>query len=86
MRPIWYDCLKQRQRRHGPLRLKDIRQELLYTPLFFEFHGGAVANLRKLVDLVIVDVGGLCQQEKQPVQEQCAHYIVVSRGPDRISE
>jgi len=54
--------------------------------LFFEFHGEAVANLRKLVDLVIVDVGGLCQEEKQPVLEQCTHYIVVSRDPDRIPE
>lgn len=33
IRPIWYDCLKQQRRRHGPLRLKDIRQVLLDSPL-----------------------------------------------------
>ena len=49
--------------------------------------GEAVANLRKLVDLVIVDVGGLCQEEKQPgAGSNVPTNIVVSRDPDRIPE
>lgn len=54
-------------------------------PGYFRYHAGAVANLRQLTDCLIVDVGGLPQAEKQPLVEQCSHYIVISRLPEAVS-
>jgi len=48
-------------------------------PDFFKYHARAVENLRSLTDIVLVDVGGMPQPEKQPLLEQCTHYIIISR-------
>jgi len=54
-------------------------------PDYFRYHARAVANLRRLVDILLVDVGGMPQPEKKPLVEQCTHYVVISRIPDAIS-
>ena len=39
-----------------------------------------------MVDLALVDVGGVPDPVKTPVVEKCSHYIVISRYPDRVQE
>lgn len=53
---------------------------------FFDYHIQAVANLRQVVDLVIVDVGGKPQTEKEPLVEQCTHAVIISREPGLVPE
>ena len=53
---------------------------------YFVYHAKAVANLRDVVDLVLVDVGGMVQSEKIPLVEKCTHYIVVSKDPQVIQQ
>ncbi|MGI0485878.1 CRISPR-associated ring nuclease Crn3/Csx3 [Pantanalinema rosaneae CENA516] len=53
---------------------------------YFQYHADAIANIRTVMDIVLVDVGGLPQPEKAPVVAQCTHYIVISSKPDRIQE
>lgn len=53
---------------------------------FFDYHAKAVLNLRRVVDLVIVDVGGKPQREKVPVVEQCTHAIIISRAANLVEE
>ena len=53
---------------------------------YFEYHARATENIRKVVDLALVDVGGVPDPVKTPVVEKCSHYIVISRYPDRVQE
>lgn len=53
-------------------------------PAYFDYHAQAVANLREVVDLVLVDVGGKTQTEKIPLVKQCTHYIVISSIPSLV--
>jgi len=52
---------------------------------FFAYHTQAVANLRRVVDLVIVDVGGKPQPEKVPLVGQCTHAAIISRAPELVA-
>ncbi|MGY2801167.1 CRISPR-associated ring nuclease Crn3/Csx3 [Thermostichus sp. MS-CIW-25] len=54
------------------------------TPEFFGFHAQAILALRRQKSLVIVDVGGKVDPQKQPILEACSHYLVVSRDPEAI--
>jgi CRISPR-associated protein Csx3 len=51
---------------------------------YFDYHSQVVSNLRGLADLVLVDVGGKTQPEKDLLAEQCTHYLIISRDPDLI--
>lgn len=42
----------------------------------------AVAHIREVVDLLLVDVGG--KPDQHELVEQCTHYIVISKDPDEI--
>jgi CRISPR-associated protein Csx3 len=55
-----------------------------FTPEFFSFHAQAILALRRQKSLVIVDVGGKVDPQKQPILEACSHYLVVSRDPEAI--
>ncbi|NJL41358.1 MAG: hypothetical protein HC899_35105 [Leptolyngbyaceae cyanobacterium SM1_4_3] len=59
-------------------------QELLAA--FFAYHEAAVMNLRRVVDLVIVDVGGKAQPEKMGVRDRCTDGIIISRVPELVQE
>lgn len=65
-------------------RVHEHPQATELLPAYFQYHAGGTANLRELVDLVLVDVGGKIQPEKQPLLEQCTHYIIISRSPDLV--
>ena len=53
-------------------------------PGYFQYHARAVKNVRSLTNLALVDVGGRPQPEKEPLLEQCTHYIIISRSPEDI--
>ncbi len=55
-------------------------------PEYFAYHGKAVENIRKVVDLALVDVGGKEDAVKKPVIDQCSHYIIISKCPEKIQE
>ena len=54
------------------------------TEGFFPDQGRAIANLRRQKRLVIVDVGGMVQPEKQFILEACTHYLIISSKPEEI--
>lgn len=51
---------------------------------YFKYHAQATANIRQVVNLALVDVGGVPNPVKTPVVEQCSHYIVISNDPDKV--
>lgn len=54
------------------------------TPEFFGYHAEAILALRRRKALVIVDVGGMVQPEKQPILEACSHYLIISSRPEVV--
>lgn len=56
------------------------------TAQFFPYHAQAILGLRRQKSLVIVDVGGMVQPEKQPVLEACSHYLIISSKPKEIDK
>jgi CRISPR-associated protein Csx3 len=55
-------------------------------PFFFDRHTNATVNLREVLDLIIVDLGGRIQPEKHLLIERCTHSIIISKDPDKIPE
>ncbi len=51
---------------------------------YFNYHAQATSNIREMVDLALVDVGGVPDPVKSSVVEQCSHYIVISNDPDKV--
>jgi CRISPR-associated protein Csx3 len=54
------------------------------TPHFFPYHAQAILQLRRQKSLIIVDVGGMVQPEKQPILEACSHYLIISSQETEI--
>lgn len=55
-------------------------------PAFFDYHEAAVMNLRRVVDLVIVDVGGRVESAKAGVRDRCTHAVIISRAPELVAQ
>ncbi len=55
------------------------------TEEFFPYHAQSILQLRRQKSLVIVDVGGMVQPEKQPILEACSHYLIISSNDDAIA-
>lgn len=55
------------------------------TDRFFTYHAQAILQLRRQKHLVLVDVGGIVQPEKQPILEACSHYLIISAKRDAIA-
>lgn len=51
---------------------------------YFKYHAQATANIRQVVNLALVDVGGVPDPVKTPVVEQCSHYIAISNDADKV--
>ncbi|MDY7006105.1 MAG: CRISPR-associated protein Csx3 [Cyanobacteriota bacterium] len=51
---------------------------------YFDYHAKAIKNIRDVMDIVLVDVGGMVQDEKKPILEQCTHYIIISRYEEEV--
>jgi CRISPR-associated protein Csx3 len=54
------------------------------APHFFPYHAQAILQLRRHKSLVLVDVGGMVQPEKQPILEACTHYLIISSNAEAI--
>lgn len=53
---------------------------------FFQARSEEAGKIRRVIDLTLVDVGGIPDPVKQPVLEQCTHYIVISSDHNKIQE
>ncbi|WP_448573211.1 CRISPR-associated protein Csx3 [Trichothermofontia sp.] len=51
---------------------------------FFSDRAQELANIRQVVDLTLVDVGGKPDPVKLPVIEQCTHYWVISNDMAKV--
>lgn len=67
-------------------RIHENPQTAKLIPDYYRHHARVVENLRGLSDCVLVDVGGMPQVEKQPLLEQCTHYIVISRLAEAVEK
>jgi CRISPR-associated protein Csx3 len=56
------------------------------TDAFYPYQAQAILQLRRQKSLVIVDVGGKVQPEKQPVLEACSHYLIISSKSDEVKK
>ncbi|OIP68758.1 MAG: CRISPR-associated protein Csx3 [Oscillatoriales cyanobacterium CG2_30_44_21] len=56
------------------------------TQGFFPYHAQAILELRRQKSLVIVDIGGMAQPEKQPILEACSHYLIITSDPDQVDK
>ena len=75
---------KLKQRNKNKLHLKPNAEKLV--PEYFTYHAQSTANIRQVVDITLVDVGGKADIAKNPVIEQCTHYIIISSDPEKIQE
>ena len=56
------------------------------TEEFFPYHAQSILELRRQKSLVIVDVGGMVQPEKQPILEACTHYLIISSLTEEVNK
>lgn len=52
---------------------------------FFLKKGEELPNVRRIIDLTLVDVGGKTDPDRLPVVQQCTHYIVISHDPQEVA-
>lgn len=53
---------------------------------FFRDRAQELHNIRQMVDLTLVDVGGVPDIIKLPVVEQCTHYLIISNDLAKIQK
>lgn len=53
---------------------------------YFVSHAKTTSNIRDVMEITIVDVGGVAQPEKSPLVEKCTHYIVISSQLEKVQE
>lgn len=53
---------------------------------YFSYHAQAVRNICDVVDVALVDIGGMPQAVKMPVVKECSHYIIISNSPEKVPE
>lgn len=73
---------KLKQQNKNKIHLKPNSKTLL--PEYFKYHAQAISNIRQVIDITLVDVGGKADLAKNPVIEQCTHYIIISSDPNEI--
>jgi CRISPR-associated protein Csx3 len=78
--------LIQRLIREYERRIHELPDAAQLIQPYFNYHARAVTNLRDLVDVVLVDVGGKTQAEKLPLVQQCTDYLLISRDPALLED
>jgi CRISPR-associated protein Csx3 len=53
---------------------------------FFQNRAQEIPNIRQMIDLTLVDIGGKTERDRLPVVQACTHYIVISNDPQKVSE
>lgn len=66
------------------LHLLENSEELMKK--YFDCHAKAIENIRSIMDIVLVDVGGKIQPEKYPILDKCSHYIIISRFQEEVGK
>ncbi|WP_024547090.1 CRISPR-associated ring nuclease Crn3/Csx3 [Picosynechococcus sp. NKBG15041c] len=56
------------------------------TDNFFAYHAQCILSLRRQKDLILVDVGGKIDPQKDPILEACSHYLIISSKPEEIDK
>jgi CRISPR-associated protein Csx3 len=51
---------------------------------YFQYHGEATRQIRGVVDLTLVDLGGRPDAVKLPVVNACSHFVIISRDPTQV--
>lgn len=78
--------LVEQLRRENNFKLHHQDQSGAKIQKFFQARSEEAARIRRVIDLTLIDVGGIPAPVKQPVVEQCTHYIVISSDPEKIQE
>jgi CRISPR-associated protein Csx3 len=53
---------------------------------FFQRQANDVKNIKDIMDVVLVDIGGKAQENRLSVVQQCSHYIIISRDSEKVQE
>lgn len=76
--------LVEQLRRENNFKLHHQDESNLKIQKFFRDRAAETAKIRRVIDLTLVDVGGIPDPVKQPVVEQCTHYIIISSNSKEI--
>lgn len=76
--------LAEQLRSHHNRRLHHQQDAPDLIQQFFQDRGQELFNIRQMVDLTLVDVGGVPDIVKLPVIEQCTHYLIISNDLQKV--
>lgn len=76
--------LAEQLRSHHNRRLHHQQDAPDLIQQFFLDRGQELFNIRQMVDLTLVDVGGVPDIVKLPVIEQCTHYLIISNDLQKV--
>jgi CRISPR-associated protein Csx3 len=76
--------LVEQLRRENNAKLHHQPESAAKIQKFFGDRAKEAQKIRCVIDLTLVDVGGIPDPVKAPVVEQCTHYIVISRDANEI--
>jgi CRISPR-associated protein Csx3 len=51
---------------------------------YFQYHGDATRQIRGVIDLTLVDLGGRPDSVKLPVVDACSHFVIISRDQSQV--
>lgn len=78
--------LVERLRRENNFKLHHQPESDAKIQKFFHARSQEAEKIRRVIDLTLIDVGGIPDPVKLPVIEQCTHYIVISCDFNKIQE
>lgn len=78
--------LAKRCREEGKFKIHEFPNAERLKEEYFKYQADATQNIRQVVDLVLVDIGGMPGSAEMPLIEQCSHYIVISKDSDKIQD
>lgn len=76
--------LEQLRRENNP-KLQHQANSAEKIAQFFQKKGQEIPNIRPVMDLTLVDIGGQTGRDRLPVVEACTHSIIISSDPDKIA-
>lgn len=78
--------LAERLRAENKRKLQHQPDADMLIEKFFNDRAQDLANIRQVVDITLVDVGGKPDRAKLPVIQQCTHYWVISNDMGKVNE
>jgi CRISPR-associated protein Csx3 len=68
----------------GKFKMHLLPNAELLLQSYFQYHGDATRHIRGVVDLTLVDFGGIPDPVKLPVVSACSHFVIISRDPSQV--